>query len=51
MDILKTQPDATEICVKRVHALRFAADGGVKQYEQTFQGFNAAMSASAKAGH
>jgi uncharacterized oxidoreductase len=38
MDILKTQPTATEICVKRVLPLRFAGEGGQAQYEQVFQG-------------
>ena len=46
MDLLTTQPHATEICVKRVHPLRFATDGGQTKYEQTFQGFNDAMSAA-----
>ncbi len=48
MDILKTQPDETEICVGKVLPLRNAADGGRVKYEQTFQGFNDAMAA---AGH
>lgn len=43
MDILKTQPEATEICVKRVYPLRFAADGGVEKYGQVFRGLNTAM--------
>ena len=38
MAILKTQPDVTEICVDRVHRLRFAADDG--HYEEVFNGFN-----------
>ena len=41
MNILKTQPHTTEICVKRVHPLRFAAEGGQEKYEQVFQGLNA----------
>jgi len=49
MDILKTQPAATEICVKKVDSLRFAADGGQEKYEQVFQGLNAAMTAEATA--
>jgi uncharacterized oxidoreductase len=49
MDILKTQPDATEICVKNVIPLRFAADGGQEKFEQVFQGLNAAMTAGTKA--
>jgi uncharacterized oxidoreductase len=41
MNILKTQPDATEICVERVKVLRFAeANGG---YEAFFEKFNDAM--------
>ncbi len=48
MEILKTQPDETEICVGKVLPLRNATDGGRKKYEQTFQGFNDAMAA---AGH
>jgi uncharacterized oxidoreductase len=38
MEILKTQPAATELCVKRVLPLRFAAAGGDAQYQQVFQG-------------
>ncbi len=41
MQILKTQPDATEICVERVKPLRFAAEGG--HYDQVFNGLNEAM--------
>jgi len=41
MDILKTQPATTEICVKNVRPLRFAAEGGQEKYEQVFQGLNA----------
>lgn len=48
MDLLKSEPAAGEICVKKVHPLRFAADGGQEKYAQTFQGFNDAM---AKARH
>ena len=48
MDILKTQPDSTEICVQKVFPLRFAASEGQEKYEQTFHGFNDAMVA---AGH
>lgn len=46
MEILKAQPDATEICVKQVHPLRFAAEGGEKKCEETFRGFNDAMAAA-----
>jgi uncharacterized oxidoreductase len=45
MEILKTQPAATEICVKRVHPLRSAAEGGPAKYDQIFQGLNSAMTA------
>jgi uncharacterized oxidoreductase len=41
MEILKTQPAATEICVENVKRLRFAAEGG--QYDSVFRGFNDAM--------
>ena len=43
MSILKAQPAAKEICVKRVHPLRFAAEGGEEKYEAFFQQFNASM--------
>ena len=46
MDILETQPTATEICVKKVNPLRFAGDGGHEKYEQTFLNFNDAMAAN-----
>jgi uncharacterized oxidoreductase len=41
MTILKTQPEAREICVENVKRLRFAAETG--QYGMVFQGFNDAM--------
>ena len=41
MQLLKTQPEATEICVENVQRLRFAAEMG--KYEAFFQGFNDAM--------
>jgi uncharacterized oxidoreductase len=41
MGLIKTQPDATEICVENVKRLRFAAETG--KYETFFQGFNDAM--------
>ncbi|MEI9814860.1 MAG: SDR family oxidoreductase [Acidobacteriota bacterium] len=44
MDILATQPEATEICVKRVYPLRFAAEKGSAAYSEFVQNFNAAMS-------
>jgi uncharacterized oxidoreductase len=41
MNILKTSPEATEICVERVRALRFAeANGG---YDAFFKKFNDTM--------
>ena len=46
MDILKTQPDATEICVRKVDPLRDAGAGGRDKYEQMFRGFNDAMAAA-----
>ena len=44
MEILRTQPAATEICVENVKRLRFAAETG--NYEAVFQGFNDAMAAT-----
>ncbi|MGB8477313.1 MAG: SDR family oxidoreductase [Acidobacteriaceae bacterium] len=41
MEILKTQPDATEICVENVKRLRFAAESG--HYDAVFNGMNDAM--------
>jgi uncharacterized oxidoreductase len=41
MQILKSQPAVTEICVENVKRLRYAAEGGA--YEALFQGFNDAM--------
>jgi uncharacterized oxidoreductase len=43
MSILQSQPDAKEICVKRVDPLRFAAEGGQEKYESFFQQFNDSM--------
>jgi len=43
MDILQSQPNAKEICVKRVHPLRFAAEQGQEKYEEFFGNFNNAM--------
>ena len=43
LEILKTQPHVTEICVEPVKRLRFAAETGA--YETLFQGFNDAMTA------
>jgi len=41
MEILKTQPAATEICVENVKPLRLAAESG--HYDAVFQGLNEAM--------
>ncbi len=45
MDILQNQPDATEINVKNVYPLRFAAEGGKEQYAQVFGQVNQMFSA------
>jgi len=49
MTILKTQPKVEEILVERVSPLRLAGVGGPEKYEQTFRGFNDAMTAHARA--
>ena len=41
MEILETQPNATEICVENVKRLRFAAESG--HYDAVFKGLNDAM--------
>jgi uncharacterized oxidoreductase len=41
MEILKTQPEAKEICVENVKRLRFAAESG--HYDAVFNGLNDAM--------
>jgi uncharacterized oxidoreductase len=43
MSILKSQPDAKEICVKKVYPLRFAAEGGQQKYEEFVEQFNDSM--------
>jgi uncharacterized oxidoreductase len=43
MQILQTERDVKEVCVKRVHPLRFAAEAGQEQYEAFFQQFNDRM--------
>jgi uncharacterized oxidoreductase len=43
MQIIKSQPSATEICVERVKPLRFAAENGT--FDATFKGLNEAMPA------
>ena len=45
MSILKSQPDAKEICVKNVYPLRLAAEGGQEKYDQFFHDFNDSMHA------
>jgi uncharacterized oxidoreductase len=49
MEILKTQPEATEICVKRVYPLRFAEEQGHAKYEELFRNFNGSMTSAASA--
>jgi len=44
MEILKTQPDVTEVCVEKVKLLRFAAESG--RYDAVFKGLNSAYSGS-----
>lgn len=46
MDILKTQPSASEILVKRVHPLRFAGVEGQEKYAAVFQEMNERVSAA-----
>ena len=41
MEILKTEPAVTEICVENVKGLRFAAESG--HYDAVFKGLNEAM--------
>jgi uncharacterized oxidoreductase len=40
MSILERQPDAKEICVKKVYPLRFSAEQGQQKYEEFFEQFN-----------
>ena len=40
MGIVRTQPDAREICVKRVYPLRFAAEPGREKYDEFFNRLN-----------
>lgn len=46
IEILRTQPQAKEICVKRVYPLRFAAEQGQAKYEEQFLGFNNSVAAA-----
>ena len=50
MELLKTHPDAKEICVQRVYPMRFAAEQGQAKYDGIFTGLNDGMKA-ARAGH
>ncbi len=43
MQILKTQPNVTEVCVERVKPLRFAAESGT--FDAAFQGLNESVPA------
>jgi uncharacterized oxidoreductase len=43
MEILRTQPDATEILVQRVLPLRYAAEQGHEKYDQFVRTFNDSM--------
>jgi uncharacterized oxidoreductase len=43
MEVLKAQPNASEILVERVKPLRFAGANGQEKYEAFFQSFNDAM--------
>jgi uncharacterized oxidoreductase len=46
MEILKTQPHATEILVKRVYPLRFAETAGQEKYQAQFKAFNDQVAAA-----
>jgi hypothetical protein len=41
MEIIKTKPEVTEICVENVKRLRFAAESG--HYDDVFGGLNEAL--------
>ena len=45
INLIKTQPKATEILVERVKPLRFAGSNGQEKYEAFFKQFNDAMNA------
>jgi uncharacterized oxidoreductase len=45
IELIKTQPNATEILVERVKPLRFAEQNGKEKYDAFFQQFNDAMAA------
>jgi uncharacterized oxidoreductase len=40
MQIIRSRPDTTEICVQRVFPLRFAAEQGQSKYEEIFLSLN-----------
>jgi uncharacterized oxidoreductase len=46
INLIKTQPDATEILVERVKPLRFSEQNGPEKYTAFFTQFNDAMSAN-----
>lgn len=46
MGILRTQPNVSEILVRRVHPLRFAASEGPEKYDVVFQEMNDRVSAA-----
>jgi uncharacterized oxidoreductase len=46
INILKTQPDVTEVLVERVKPLRFAEQNGPEKYTAFFKQFNDAMAAN-----
>jgi uncharacterized oxidoreductase len=45
IELIRTQPDATEILVERVKPLRFAEQNGKEKYDAFFKQFNDAMMA------
>ena len=45
MGIIKSEPEANEILVKRVYPLRFAESEGREKYQRFFENFNAAAAA------
>jgi uncharacterized oxidoreductase len=46
IELIKTQPNATEILVERVKPLRFSASNGQEKYDAFFKQFNDAMAAN-----
>ena len=47
MAILEHEPNAHEVVVERARALRFAADGGSKNYDAAYEQYNSRAAASA----